>query len=149
LPSLHKRSEAMNRRERADHLEGTITNAIKDLEERMRQGKSEDFLKSLEWWSRFRDYSWNNSLLILLQRPGAIQVAGYKAWERLGYHVKKDEKCIYIRGPVFKKLPDDQTGELVERLVSYIPLCVFDIAQTAEWPDKQPPNPFNPATEAD
>ena len=139
----------MNRRERAEHLEGTITRAIADLEAAMQQGQSEDFLKALSWWSRFRTYSFNNSLLILMQRPDAIQVAGYRAWEKLDYHVKKGEKCIYIRGPIFKKLPDPETGEIKERLIGYVPLCVFDIQQTAEWPEKRPPQPFVPASEAD
>ena len=138
----------MNRHERAEHLEGTITRAVADLEAQMQAGQTENFVKSLEWWSKFRHYSYNNTLLIAVQRPDAIQVAGYKRWEALGYQVKKGEKCIYIRGPVFKKLPDE-TGELVERLVSYIPLCVFDISQTKEWPDKQPPNPYRPESTAD
>lgn len=139
----------MNRRERAERLEGTIVNAIADLETAMQAGKSEDSVKALSWWSNFRDYSFHNSLLILLQKPDSIQVAGFRASERLGYHVKKGEKAIWIRGRVFKKVPDEETGELVEKLVGYIPLCVFDITQTAEYPDKQPPQPFTPASNAD
>lgn len=139
----------MNRQERAEHLEGTIVRAIADLEAAMQQGQSEDFVKALSWWSKFRSYSFNNSLLILMQRPDAIQMAGYRAWEKLGYHVKKCEKCIYIRGPIFKKVPDPETGKIKERLTGYIPLCVFDIQQTAEWPQKQPPAPYQPETTAD
>lgn len=139
----------MNRRERAERLEGTIARAIADLEQSMAAGQSEDLLKALSWWSKFRTYSFNNSILILMQRPDAIQVAGYRRWEQLGYQVAKGEKCIWIRGPVFKKVPDEDTGELKERLVGYIPLCVFDIQQTVEWPEKQPPQLFTPASAAD
>ncbi len=139
----------MNRQERADELETAITGAIAELEATMANGKSEDFVKSLEWWSRFRDYSWNNSILILLQRPDAIQMAGFRAWEKLGFHVKAGETATWIRGPILKKVPDQDTGELEERLVGYMPVAVFDIAQTAEYPDKQPAYPFKPSTEAD
>lgn len=139
----------MNRQERADELEAAITQAVGDIEASMMQGHSEDFLRSLEWWSQFRNYSWNNSMLILMQKPDAIQVAGYRAWEKLGYHVKKGEHGIWIRGPWMRKEADPETGEVSERLVGYIPLAVFDISQCAEWPEKQPPSPYKPATDAD
>lgn len=139
----------MNRQDRADQLEAAITGAIADIEAEMLNGHSETFLKSLEWWSQFRNYSWNNSILILLQRPEAIQVAGYKAWQKLGYQVKHGEQAIYIRGPWMRKEPDLETGEIKERLIGYIPLAVFDISQTHEWPEKQPPSPYMPATDAD
>ncbi len=82
-------------------------------------------------------------------RSNAIQVAGYRAYERLSYQVKQGEKCVWIRGPVLKKLPDSKTGELKERLAGYIPLCVFEISQTAEGPDKQPPQPSQPEPSTD
>lgn len=139
----------MNRQERANELEATIEQAIGDLEESMANGHSEDFVKALEWWSQLREYSFNNSILILLQRPNAVQMAGFKKWESLGFHVRKGERATWIRGPVIKKVEDEDTGEMVRRLVGYMPLCVFDIAQCAEWPDKQPPQPFQPSTNAD
>jgi hypothetical protein len=139
----------VNREQRAEQLEQAITDSIAHLEGLMAQGQSEDFIKALSWWSQFRDYSFNNSMLILIQRPNAIQVAGYRKWESLGFQVKKGEKGIFIRGPVLKKVADEVTGEITERLVGYMPLAVFDISQTAEWPEKQPPQPFMPATDAE
>lgn len=149
MQAVRKGERQVNRQERADQLEATIAGAIADIEAEMLQGHSDTFLKSLEWWSQFRSYSWNNSILILLQRPDAIQVAGYRAWEKLGYHVKRGEEAVWIRGPWMRKEPDPETGELTQRLIGYIPLTVFDISQTAEWPQKQPPSPYMPASDAD
>lgn len=139
----------MNRQERVKELEQQIASAVGELEAQMLEGTSEDFVKSLEWWSKFRAYSWNNSLLILLQRPTAIQMAGFRALEKLGFHVKQGEQATWIRGPVLKKVTDPNTGEIVQRLVAYVPLAVFCLSQTAEYPAKQPPNPYKPETTAD
>ncbi len=78
-------------------------------------------------------------------RPDAVRFAGYRAWENL-VHVRKGENGIFIRGPLLKKVVDEDTGEVRERLTGYIPLAVFDITQCVEYPEKQPPQPFTPAT---
>jgi hypothetical protein len=139
----------VNREERAEALETQIASAIGELEAQLQQGHSEEFLAALAWWGQFRDYSFNNSLLIAMQRPNATQVAGFRAWEKLGFHVRRGERAIFVRGPIFKKLPDPETGELVQILVGYIPVCVFDISQCAEYPAKQLPEPLKPATGAE
>lgn len=141
--------QGLSRQERVAALETQIADAIQDLEDRMAQGQSQAFIEALEWWSQFHRYSFNNVLLIMLQRPEAIQVAGFRTWERLGFHVKRGERAIYVRGPIFKKELDPQTGDIVEHLIGYMPMPVFDISQTAEWPEKQPPEPILPATGAE
>jgi antirestriction protein ArdC len=47
----------------------------------------------------FHGYSFSNQLLIALQRPGATRVAGFRAWLKLGYSVRKGEKAIRIWVP--------------------------------------------------
>jgi antirestriction protein ArdC len=63
-------------------------------------------LRSSEGWQRwltvrrhFRTYSLHNQLLISHQRPGATRVAGFRAWLKLGYAVRKGERGIRIWAP--------------------------------------------------
>ena len=45
--------------------------------------------------SKFHNYSFNNTLLIAMQKPEATLVAGYKAWQKnFERHVNKGEKAI-------------------------------------------------------
>ena len=54
---------------------------------------SDDFTRYLRTAATFHQYSPNNVLLILSQRPDATRVAGYKTWQSLGRQVKKGELC--------------------------------------------------------
>ncbi len=125
----------MNRSERGEWLEETVATATQDLEHAINAGHTERFLELLEFYSRFHKYSLANAMLILIQRPDATHCAGYKAWEKMGYHVREGEKAIWVRGPILKRLVDDVTGELTQRLVGYIALCVFDVSQLVEQVD--------------
>jgi hypothetical protein len=49
--------------------------------------------------SKFHRYSFNNHLMIFLQRPDATVVAGFNRWKSLGRSVKKGEKGIAIFAP--------------------------------------------------
>jgi hypothetical protein len=45
--------------------------------------------------SKFHNYSFNNTLLIAMQKPEATLAAGYKAWQKnFERHVNKGEKAI-------------------------------------------------------
>ena len=57
-------------------------------------------LRSSEGWQawlssrrHFHRYSFTNQLLIALQMPEATRVAGFKAWLRLGYCVRRGESA--------------------------------------------------------
>lgn len=86
--------------------------------------------------SRFQRYSFNNTLLLHLQRPDATRVGGFHAWRRLGRNVRKDEKAIWILAPVSRKSADEErydataAEERTRVLVAFKPTAVFDIAQT-------------------
>jgi antirestriction protein ArdC len=63
-------------------------------------------LRSSEGWcaylktrSAFRSYSPRNVLLIMLQRPSATCVAGFRAWLKLGYCVQRGESAVKIWAP--------------------------------------------------
>ena len=100
--------------------------------------------------SKFHNYSFNNTLLIAMQKPDATLVAGYKAWQKnFERHVNKGEKAIRILAPAPYKIKEERdkidpvTQELLldkdgnpqkEEVEITIPafraVSVFDVAQT-------------------
>ena len=57
---------------------------MQEITERLQKGmeelfQSEQYTQYLKVMSQFHRYSFNNTLLIALQRPGATLVAGYSA----------------------------------------------------------------------
>ena len=81
----------------------------------------------------FARYSVRNQMLVMMQRPNATQVMGYRAWQAEGRQVLKGEKGIMIFGPAKKvKIKEEKNGEEVERSISTPPpvVTVFDISQT-------------------
>jgi hypothetical protein len=78
-------------------------------------------------------------MLILMQRPDAIRVAGFHAWKDLGRSVKKGEKGIGILAPMaITQAPTaddpDPSSKLRFRLV-----YVFDVSQTEGEPLPEAP----------
>jgi hypothetical protein len=53
----------------------------------------------LQTRAAFRTYSFGNQLLIAMQHPTATRVAGFRAWLKLGYCVRKGETSIRIWAP--------------------------------------------------
>lgn len=128
---------------------------LKEITERLEQGvkdifTSEMYTKYLLTMSKFHNYSFNNTLLIAMQRPDATLVAGYNAWKnKFNRYVKKGEKGIQIIAPApvkereERKKIDKDTGltvlnesgepeiEVVERVIPWFRVTtVFDYAQT-------------------
>ena len=60
---------------------------------------SERYQEYLKTMSKFHNYSFNNTLLIAMQRPDATLVTGYRNWQSMGRQVKKGEKGITIIAP--------------------------------------------------
>ncbi len=89
---------------------------------------SEMFQDFLKFQARFHSYSWHNSWLILLQRPTAARVAGFKTWQSMGRQVRKGERGIMIFAPRpwTKEKEDGET----ESGIFFRPVYVFDVAQT-------------------
>jgi hypothetical protein len=114
---------------------------IKEQIENIKQ--SEEFLKFVDFCSKFNNYSLNNLMLIYAQYPKASLVAGLKSWNRMGRKVKKGEKGIAILAPIYKKVKEvvgttvnPETGEEVEvveektKLVGFKTVYVWDVSQT-------------------
>jgi antirestriction protein ArdC len=99
-----------------------------------------DALRTSEAWARyltfcaaFHRYSLGNLLLILAQREDATQVAGYRAWHKLGRQVRKGERGIRIIGTGERTVTDEdkETGDAsTMRRRVFFPVSVFDIGQT-------------------
>jgi hypothetical protein len=90
----------------------------------------EEFKRYLAFAARFHRYSANNALLILLQRPNATRVAGYKRWQDLGWQVQRGEEGIRILAPIFRTVEDEVSGEKTRILCSFKVVKVFDVSQT-------------------
>lgn len=112
--------------------------ALHELANALKQGKSDTLLKYLDTLSKFHQYSFGNCLLIAMQRPEATFVAGFQRWKQLGRWVKKDEKGIAILAPVLnrkrKSETEDAGEEPTERQASTVRgfkvAHVFDVSQT-------------------
>lgn len=120
-------------------------NEVKDLQaqieasgtrllEKIMDGPSEHYLNYLRFASKFHNYSANNQMLIWINNPSATRVAGYRAWEKLGFQVAKGQKGIRILAPRFGK--KEKNGE-EESFVYFVVVSVFDASQLTE-PEKVP-----------
>lgn len=115
-----------------------VDDALDALAQELNNGKSAGFRRYLSVAARFHEYSFSNIMLIHSQRPNATQVAGYRAWQKLGRQVRKGEKGITIMAPmIFKPKDADNSDEDV--FVRFRAVSVFDIAQTDGDPLPLPP----------
>lgn len=94
----------------------------------------EAFKRYLAFAARFHNYSANNFLLILVQRPDATRVAGYRKWRDLGRQVRRGEEGLKILAPILRTVEDEETGEKARILCSYKVVKVFDVSQTDPVP---------------
>jgi len=99
---------------------------------------SEAMLDYLNFCARFHQYSPNNIWLILLARPDASHVAGYRKWQSMGRWVRKGEQGIPIFAPLIHKEIDENDREH-SSLFGFKIVHIFDIQQTEGQP--LPPQP--------
>ena len=135
---------------------------LKEITDRLEQGitelfESERYKEYLRVMSKFHNYSFNNTLLIAMQKPDASLVAGFSAWKNdFGRNVMKGQKGIKIIAPSPFKIKqeiektDPHTGKPVIgkdgkpvteekeiKIPAYKVVSVFDVSQTEgkELPD--------------
>ena len=121
--------------------------------ERLKEA-AEQLLTSEGWqrWVRVRAQgglarlSLNNQLIVALSRPDATFVAGFKAWLKLGYCVKKGEKAIRIVAPMPIKRRDGEQDDEAETRVLFRGVSVFDRSQVAGL-ESGTPTPLEPPCE--
>jgi len=96
----------------AEVKERKIDAVLKQLKEGVETiQQSERFHLFLVTMSRFHDYSIGNQILIMIQKPDAIRVAGFNTWKDLGRWVKRSEKGIAILAPVMPPKPRPEEKE--------------------------------------
>jgi antirestriction protein ArdC len=125
-----------------DQAERTAQRAelLQQLGRQVEQLTSSDAWRSwLDVAARFHDYSFNNQMLIAMQRPDATQVAGYRTWQGLGRQVRRGEKGIKILAPMVAADCDSDDEDAVRVLFKVV--HVFALEQTdgeplpvVEWP---------------
>ena len=128
---------------------------VKEITDKLEAGlkelfESEKYKSYLSTMSKFHNYSFNNTLLIAMQKLEATLVAGYQAWQKnFERHVNKGEKAIRILAPAPYKIKEERdkldpvTGEMMfdengmpqkEETEVTIPafraVSVFDVSQT-------------------
>ena len=135
---------------------------VREITDKLEQGikelfESEKFKEYLTTMSKFYNYSFNNTLLIAMQKPDATLIAGYTSWQRnFDRHVMKGEKGIKILAPAPYKAQEerekidpatqkpvlDADGKPVTETVevmrpAFKVVNVFDVSQTdgKELPD--------------
>lgn len=129
----------MDKNERKKALRATVDRWVDDLAEHVDEVRSgEAFRAYLDFQAKFHQYSWHNAMLILSQCPHAQQIAGYRAWQKLGRQVRKGEKSIGIFAPLtYQKRAlgsdaieiDPETGKPIMGLTFRV-VSVFDVSQT-------------------
>ena len=86
---------------------------VREITDKLEQGikelfESERFKEYLRTMSKFYNYSFNNTLLIAMQKPEATYVAGYTSWQRnFDRQVMKGEKGIKILAPAPYKAQEE------------------------------------------
>lgn len=134
---------AAERKAAIDEITQQLEQGIKDL---FASGKYREYLSVM---SRFHNYSFNNTLLIMMQKPDASHVAGYQSWQNnFGRHVKKGEKGIAILAPAPYKITVEQEKKDTDgkavigkngkpvmekteiKIPAYKKVTVFDVSQT-------------------
>ena len=135
---------------------------LKEITDRLEQGitelfDSERYMEYLRVMSKFHNYSFNNTLLIAMQKPDASLVAGFSAWKNnFGRNVMKGQKGIKIiapspfkirqkvekidphtQKPIIDKDGKPVTEEKEIKIPAYKVVSVFDVSQTEgkELPD--------------
>lgn len=128
---------------------------VKEITDQLEAGlkalfEGDNYRQYLNTMSKFHNYSFNNTLLIALQKPDATYVAGIKSWNRhFGRSVNKGETGIKIFAPAPYKVKkeeeeiDKETGlpvldkdgnPVIKEVEITIPafkvVSVFDVSQT-------------------
>ncbi len=137
--------------------ETPLTKLTQTLKEGVQSIFNSDSWKNyLKMYENFSNYSYQNKILVFLQKPDAVAVKGYRSWEK-DFHrtVKKGEKAIKIFAPTSytrtmseeefeKRVKYDKSlekyrdkienGQVKVQMPSFTVVNVFDVSQTEGEP---------------
>lgn len=146
---LKPKKTSEERKKEVDEFGKMLQSGIKEYIE------SDRYKELLDNMSKFHDYSVNNSIGIILQKPDATLVAPYTKWQKLNRQVKKGEKGIVILCPVkYRKMIEetklDEKGNCLldkdgyeikekkyQNMVTFKVGFVFDKTQTVQIEGKK------------
>lgn len=120
---------------KANYLKKMAKQAFNELVEAVEAGKSETLIEFLKTMGKFHNYSIGNAILIGFQKPDATRVAGFRTWQKLGRHVKRNERGIAIMASlVYRRKIDPEEAddkEIEDEIVTtFKTVHVFDLSQT-------------------
>lgn len=123
----------------ARELNKQIEQHLQELSEATDKARtSEEMIRYLDFCAKFHQYSAGNIWLILMAKPDASHVAGFRKWQTLGRWVRKGEHGIPILAPILvREEHEDDVKE--KRLVGFKVVHIFDLRQTEG--DPLPPQP--------
>ena len=129
---------------------------VKEITDKLESGikelfEGEKFKEYLDTMSKFHNYSFNNTMLIAMQKPDATLVAGFNSWKnKFERNVNKGEKGIQIFAPAPYKIKKEQTKldpdtdlpvlgkdgkpikeEVEVTIPAFKVVSVFDVSQTS------------------
>lgn len=128
---------------KAEEAKKIADQALQDLTDALKDGKSERITQYLAMLARFHRYSFGNVLLILSQNPDATHVAGFGTWKQMGRFVKKGEKGIVIIAPMSIRPKNDkpegeEQSDRDKPILRFRGVHVFDVSQTDGEPLPEP-----------
>ena len=158
-----KKVSLEEKRKQIDELTDKMNESVK-----IYQNNPKDEIELLKSLSKFKNYSVRNTILAQAQYKGALGIASYKDFQKIGYQVQKGEKSLFILAPKFDKMFKDEKNKYKSvkyatteqkaaiksgkikaenRLLNYLKVPVFDITQTdcppEDYPKLYPNKPEN------
>ncbi|MEQ8849014.1 ArdC family protein [Botrimarina sp.] len=115
-----------------DEVKKLIEQGVRELNDALAAGDSQQLKEFMAVMARFPRYSFNNCLLIVMQKPDAQMVQGFHAWKKAGRWVKKGEKGIGIVAPMVYRNKEEKASEDGEErmLRGFKVVHVYDVSQT-------------------
>lgn len=125
---------------KAEQAKKIADQALEQLADALKNGRSEEITRYLAMLARFHHYSFGNVMLILSQKPDATHVAGFNTWKQMGRYVKKGEKGIVIIAPMMIRKQNEPAKEsqTPESILRFRGVYVFDVSQTDGQPLREP-----------
>ena len=139
-----------HKKKSAETIRNEVNEAYAELENGLQKlMTSEKYLDFLNTMAERPKYSFNNTVLVYLQKPDATFLAGYgKFRETYGHQVIQGEKGIKIFAPIIRKKKNNLLEEEIEKskdnkeekeeetIVGFRMVKIFDISQTKPITEK-------------
>lgn len=116
-------------------MQAEIASSVEDLRQ------DSEWQRYLHYQSMFHNYSFNNVMLIVSQRPDATRVAGLKTWNKMRRRIITGQKGISIFRPKNVKQKDkngddvlDDAGKPKTVCIGVSSTTVYDVSQTSGDP---------------